>query len=449
MATEIKAIKCPQCGSTDKTALGGNHYQCKKCGTEYFLDDDDININHNINYPANSNNIFQKKRAKIIGYAALAWVAIMLFFVFIPSLFHNGNSSSTANYSVFGKEPVKDKWDRTASTIYETADGKTIYFVVGLRDTTGTLENDGHYYAGFYDATTGKKINIQKLDATATRITENGACRRFEDSNLYFIVNKNTLYKVDRQYNTAMEVTQDFFQNQPDLQSGIAQIEFVYEDYGDGFKIMTNDGKERYFYPLINKVYNKDQQFNSYGHGADYPENVPMQTGFTFTSKSTDYPEEKIQLIKYQYKIPVGYPRTSPRFQWVKDYGFRGTGIFTYNENDPHKKVLYCGMSNKIIMNPTDFTPGRMYFDAGVLTGDDKTVLIKFRATAADNAPLSIQLLDAGTAQILWTYPIDDNLYLYGAQKTKQGYFVNGNIYDLFIDNNGKLIKKLETDSLE
>jgi ribosomal protein S27AE len=40
MATEIKAIKCPQCGSTENTELEQNRFKCNKCGTEYFLDND-------------------------------------------------------------------------------------------------------------------------------------------------------------------------------------------------------------------------------------------------------------------------------------------------------------------------------------------------------------------------------------------------------------------------
>ena len=40
MPTEIKAIKCPQCGSTENIELGQNRFKCKKCGTEYFLDND-------------------------------------------------------------------------------------------------------------------------------------------------------------------------------------------------------------------------------------------------------------------------------------------------------------------------------------------------------------------------------------------------------------------------
>ena len=453
MPIEIKAIKCPQCGSAEKIALGENHYQCKKCGTEYFLDNDDININHNINYPAGGN-APNKKIGKIVGIAVLAWFVIMFFAIVIPSLFHS-NKSSTANYgayeSSFPKE--KEQWSPgdNKSAAYEDAAGKVVYLVTGLRENTGT-QNDKTVYAGFYDAATGKKIKIQQLPAVKSgnlSIDFLQDIRQFEDSSVYFIVNKTALFKVDRKYNTASQVEQNFFQNQPDLQSGIAQIEFVYEDEGDGFKIMTNDGKERYFYPLINKVYNKDKWNDVCFGRTALPENTPVRTAFSFTVKSDDYPEDKIQLIKYQYKIPVGYPRDYPRFKWVKDYGFHGSGIFIYNSNDPHKKVLDYGMSGGRILNPTDFTPGRLYFDAKVLACDNKTVLIKFRPTAAENSPVSLQLLDADTAQILWTYPLNDDLYIYSALKTGQGYFVKGNRYDLFIGNDGKLLKKLDKNELE
>ncbi|WP_019946820.1 SHOCT domain-containing protein [Hymenobacter aerophilus] len=46
MAKSIKALKCPQCGSTQKTQVRPEHFRCDNCGTEYFLDNDDININY-------------------------------------------------------------------------------------------------------------------------------------------------------------------------------------------------------------------------------------------------------------------------------------------------------------------------------------------------------------------------------------------------------------------
>ena len=46
MPKHIKAVKCPQCGSTRATMLREDHYRCDSCSTEFFLDSDDITIHH-------------------------------------------------------------------------------------------------------------------------------------------------------------------------------------------------------------------------------------------------------------------------------------------------------------------------------------------------------------------------------------------------------------------
>src|SRR5579871_1335871 len=43
MATEIKAIQCPLCGSTASKELRRDHYRCESCGTEYFIDNGIVN----------------------------------------------------------------------------------------------------------------------------------------------------------------------------------------------------------------------------------------------------------------------------------------------------------------------------------------------------------------------------------------------------------------------
>ncbi len=56
MATRIKAVKCPQCGSEKHEQLDEKRYRCLNCGTEFFLDDDDINVNVNHHYDFQSSN---------------------------------------------------------------------------------------------------------------------------------------------------------------------------------------------------------------------------------------------------------------------------------------------------------------------------------------------------------------------------------------------------------
>ena len=56
MAKEINAIKYPDCCSVTKIELKPDFYKCSSCQTEYFLDDNDVNINYNHNF--NNSNQF-------------------------------------------------------------------------------------------------------------------------------------------------------------------------------------------------------------------------------------------------------------------------------------------------------------------------------------------------------------------------------------------------------
>ncbi|MCK7559269.1 hypothetical protein MKQ70_31605 [Chitinophaga sedimenti] len=55
MPKEIKAIKCPHCGSVKHTAIKEDHYRCENCHTEYYLDSDDIYIHHTVTHRPENN----------------------------------------------------------------------------------------------------------------------------------------------------------------------------------------------------------------------------------------------------------------------------------------------------------------------------------------------------------------------------------------------------------
>ena len=77
MAKRIKVIKCPQCGSTKAKELRTDHYQCKSCYTEFFIDSDDINILHKYDSPFGDLNKINTKRI-LAGIAIVA--SIFIFF---------------------------------------------------------------------------------------------------------------------------------------------------------------------------------------------------------------------------------------------------------------------------------------------------------------------------------------------------------------------------------
>ena len=83
MATQLKPIKCPQCGSEKHDDLGEKLFRCRSCGTEFFLDDDDITIHikHHFDVPRTSpfGNLRTDTSKKIA--VIIATVTITLFFL--------------------------------------------------------------------------------------------------------------------------------------------------------------------------------------------------------------------------------------------------------------------------------------------------------------------------------------------------------------------------------
>ena len=65
MTKRIKAVKCPQCGSTRAKELRPDYYKCSSCQTEFFIDSDDININHKYENPLNKK--FVGMYASVLG----------------------------------------------------------------------------------------------------------------------------------------------------------------------------------------------------------------------------------------------------------------------------------------------------------------------------------------------------------------------------------------------
>lgn len=432
MAKRIKAVKCPQCGSNKHTVLRPDYYQCKNCGTEYFIDSDDITINHNHRYdqplPVGATASWGKAGLLLLGMIAIVFLVLFLGIM--------GTSRSSGNRDTPSRPATKWYGSYSISWIFEDKQGQPVYFMLGKRGTEGGRNVDrDKLYAGFYDARTRKERKVTDLNLSMDNFsTSDSKCRLFSNGELYVIINEAKLYKVDRDHLLLLEVKPDTYNTIPQLRSGFAHIEFLYESYGDGFAITTNEGEKIDYYPLIQKVYRQgtNEAYEAREALNTLPANAPVRTGFAFSSKSSDAASAReVALVRYHYHDVPGYPSDSYYFS---------------NEKMQSGKPFSPRMTDF-----KDFTPGRMYFYPKVLTGDDEVVLIAFRATAAESSPYSIQLLDAKTAAILWTYTptvSSSSLYVYNGIKCRQGYFVNGNIYDLFIGNDGKHPVVLDHDSL-
>lgn len=410
MAKRIKAIKCPQCGSTKATEIRTDYYRCDSCRTEFFIDSDDININHRYEgfNPVNKTNL------KYLMAGAAIFLGVLFFFS------TKRPSSSYSPPGIPAERDVVEKevffWDRIEEFKgFANAAGDGMVIIIGNRGSKKgySVSDEKQSCFAVYQAIDQKRIMIKPINGLENTAISDAEVQSFENGDVYAIINKKKLFKLNTATYELKEIVFESLEF-PEFEKGVYQIEFAYDN--EGFKVINELGKELYYFPVINKVYSNDAFYKA--RSEQLPD-AKEQAAFQFSDESLDFPDEKTQLIKYHYWHQMGYPIDIPRFAWQKDFG--GPGIFT--DRSPYRKVLilpYNAQTARLI-SWKDFTPERDYLSGTVLAYDEKEVLIAFTTTVSGNE--IIQLLDAETAAVKWTMP-SDTQYMVSDKvaKVKDGY---------------------------
>ena len=418
-------------------------FRCDSCGTEYYLDNNDININYTVRQvpPAPVPAPAKSLSPRLVVLSALAVVA---FSMAMLGLLHHPEKSgyqavSTGGTVVAGSDDDEKRTFefRPAEThLYQVPDHGPELLAVGGRNYSGIA--DDTTYAVFENAATGAVLRSEALPVKPAFIPTGLDLKAFSNGDLYVLLDKKLVLKANPVAHTFTDVTKTLFAGQPELGSGVATVEAGYNYEGDGFRVFTNDGRNLYYYPLLHKVYTKDQFYDAQYGMASLRPGSPLRTGFTFSNKSTTYPDEKTQLLKYQYRDNTPGPTADPRFEWEDDYG--GSGVFT--DADPHQKVLMAPSDRQRyrVVSFHDFTPGRLYFDPVWLYDDADYVLLTFRPTAAEDSPLSVQCLNARTAAVMWTLPLPEADDPSQALRTAEGFVLADRKSTYTISLTGKLL---------
>jgi hypothetical protein len=434
MPKEIKAIQCPKCGSTQKVEIRPDYFRCLNCDTEYFLDNDNITINHNINYQHNTPPVAPTP-LKTIGIV----VAVILLFtvagIVLPLIFGNNGSKSTV-----AELPIKIpndayRWSDQEVIAFENQAGKLVIAIIGYREYEDDekKQETGNYII-FYDALNGKELNKQRLTELPQERLNNAAFNTFQNGDIYAIGNKSILYKIDKVNTRLVKVPADFFAHHEELSAGIAQLEFIGSEWGDGLKLVTNDGKRRIFFPIADKVYTEKGTYTAEQTLATKTPGAKTRTYFLFSEKSDDFPDEPIKLMMYTQKDNLGGPNTRPFFQ-KKDY------TFFYGR----KVISDFRQGDDYVISYKDLTPGRLYFSPSILYFDNKYVLIMFNATAAGSSNVSVQCLSVADGRIVFTMPVPkgrsiDNV----AYRYKNGFVLETYESMFVIGMNGKVINEFK-----
>lgn len=448
MAKYIKALKCPHCGSIKKQEYKEDHYICSNCGTEYFLDNDDINVNIKHKYKEEKASSLPDKTRKNIIYFLAFIVSILLLSSLITSVWKGEKSTSPKQANKNYREYIE------SFLAYSGKDPEDIVLMFKVqRRNSSSEEKSEQYFIRFYDPIKEKVLHEQEMmdwkDGYYFRY------RKFSDGKWYVVPAKsNRVYKIDEQRHVMEEVTDKILGGVPEFASGIATLDFMNKGYGDGFRLMTNDGKDFYYYPLPQMLYKDFKELRDAREGVkSLKEDAKESVHYIFTEESYEYPEEKKQLIKYWYKHKEGYPIQLPysnQTKWQK--------VHNYNSHlgaGSYQKMLF---RDSRISKFIDITPGRLYFEPEIMYQDEYSLYIRGLPNANPEGKKYLQKIDTETGEVLWTYTPDEEVYAFstdlftytnGIVLHYYNYGAPGRVNKIVIvDKTGKEIKAVDKDKL-
>ena len=423
MPTHIKALKCPQCGSTRATKISEDHYRCDSCSTEFYLDSDDITIHHKVETKPAPNTFLRRLLLIILAPAAF-------FSLITIGLIVWGSSREETSRERDGEEHMSYACERLMA--FSSTAGRPIVVLCGAArrdDSTGDWDHaKGIMY--FFDGETYEIIKKLELPDVTGRVSVTDA-RQFEDGTYYVVLNKKRLFAIDRSTLDVKEIHGEDYKL-PELSEGFGKLALYFHEYGDALEVETNLGKKFVYYPIANKLYTDQSIFKAYEDKLPAPK---LRTRFTFSEQmmGSVYKDEQIQLVRYQTLEQLGYPRRTPHFGW---------------ENDRHsyypKKIFVSQyfVEESRLQSYEDFTPGAYYFSPTVLYESDDQILISFKPTAAADAKKMLRCLDAQTGQVLWSCSegLDGLDFCLGVARFSGGYVLVDYSHSWLISSEGKVL---------
>ncbi len=430
MPTHIKALKCPQCGSTRATKISEDHYRCDSCSTEFYLDSDDITIHHKVETKPAPNTFLRRLLLIILAPAAF-------FSLITIGLIVWGSSREETSRERDGEEHMSYACERLMA--FSSTAGRPIVVLCGAArrdDSSGDWDHaKGIMY--FFDGETYEIIKKLELPDVTGRVSVTDA-RQFEDGTYYVVLNKKRLFAIDRSTLDVKEIHGEDYKL-PELSEGFGKLALYFHEYGDALEIETNLGKKFVYYPIANKLYTDQSIFKAYEDKLPAPK---LRTRFTFSEQmmGSDYKDEQIQLVRYQTLEQLGYPRRTPHFGW---------------ENDRHsyypKKIFVSQyfVEESRLQSYEDFTPGAYYFSPTVLYESDDQILISFKPTAAADAKKMLRCLDAQTGQVLWSCSegLDGLDFCLGVARFSGGYVLVDYSRSWLISSEGKVVTCVDVHS--
>ena len=426
MSIKIRPIKCPNCGSEKHDQLNEKLYRCKNCGTEYFLDDDDITIHvkHDFNYDGftqpkrEPKNSFSntKRNFVVIGIVFLFLIGAMFLWdgnnkgknrLFSSDLFSNDSISVVDQYNII--LPMMHK-------------GRVCFFYITERNIDYKIDDDktladGYYY-GFVDAQTGKvladKLLISDDESKSLEMYsfDELKLQHLPQADKWFcIVPEQFIYEVDPQTLTMSNVTNTIFAHKEAMSSGISSVNFIFRindghanslEGGEGFEVSNNLAENYYYFPATDHLYTEEaykyaQKLPASGLKGELRKDVMYELESKNSSESSNQKGQNI-INRVQYTHYLGNP------QYLND-SRNGKYDFVYSD-------MRVVDSQPI----TDWFTG---FDTELIYQDSKYLCIEYKANISKNAPTILQLRNTNGG-ILWTRSLDCPIKIGGVLRDNQ-----------------------------
>ena len=430
MPTHIKALKCPQCGSTRATKISEDHYRCDSCSTEFYLDSDDITIHHKVETKPAPNTFLKRLLLTILVPAAF-------FSLITIGLIVWGSSREGTSEKGSGEEHMSYACERLMA--FSSTAGRPIVVLCGAarRDDSSGDWDHAKGFMFFFDGETYEIIKKLELPDVTGRVSVTDA-RQFEDGTYYVVLNKKRLFAIDRSTLDVKEIHGEDYKL-PELSEGFGKVALYFHEYGDALEIETNLGKKFVYYPIANKLYTDQSIFKAYEDKLPTPK---LRTRFTFSEQmmGSVYKDEQIQLVRYQTLEQLGYPRRTPHFGWENDY------------HSSYPKKIFVSkyiVEESRLQSYEDFTPGAYYFSPTVLYESDDQILISFKPTAAADAKKMLRCLDAQTGKVLWSCSegLDGLDFCLGVARFSGGYVLVDYSHSWLISSEGKVVTCVDVHS--
>ena len=418
MSTKIRPIKCPNCGSEKHVQLGDKLYRCKSCGTEYFLDDDDITVHVKHHFDNGGFSSFNGNSNVSITSIAKVFAIIGVITFFLLFMIIYGLRSSSPSVSSRDSISVEDTYRAIVPVRYN---GRVCFFYLTNRSFSNWYSDDktpptGYYY-GFIDPDSGKVLadklfisddDARKIGMTAFHMLEIQYLNQVKK--WYITIPSQFILEIDPQTLTLKNVTKTIFAKKKAMSSGISSVNFIsdtYEDHastsgvGEGLKVVNNLAETYYYFPATDRLYTEDAY--------NYAKELPI-------SELNGEVRDSVFYILERKDASENSSQTSQNKLWRIR--------FMYHLGDPQDAGYFLyGMENKrgddrmISHNPiTGWFTG---FETLIDYQDTKYILIEYKTSISKDAPTVLQLRNTNGV-VLWTHSLELPMKIRGIMRDNQ-----------------------------